>query len=68
MSGIDRAALNNASSIVIYDMIGKELKAISIDELAGSISVSDLSPGIYLIGLVDKGQSRKLLSKFEIMR
>jgi hypothetical protein len=60
--------MDEASSIVVYDMIGKELKTIPISELANGISVSDLSPGMYLIGILDKGQNRKLLGKFEVMR
>ena len=68
MSGMDHSVIDVASSIVVYDMIGKELKTISVTELANGISISDLSPGIYLIGLLDKSQNRKLMSKFEVMR
>lgn len=68
LSGIDHSTMDDASSIVLYDMIGKELKNIPIRELTNAIPVNDLSPGMYLIGLVDKNQNRKLMSKFEIMR
>ena len=67
MSKVDRSAMGDASMIVIYDMIGQELRSIPLREISNAISVSDLSAGIYLIGIKD-GQNRNVLSKFEVMR
>jgi hypothetical protein len=68
MSAIDPAIMSSASSIVIYDMMGRKLKAISASEMNNSISINDLSPGIYLISLLDSNQNTKMLGKFEVMR
>jgi hypothetical protein len=68
ISGTAPADMNGFSSVVIYDMVGKELKAIPISETGTTISVSDLSPGIYMIALLDKEQNKKLISRFEVMR
>jgi len=68
ISKIGQAAMSDVSSTVIYDMVGKELKTIPLNEIADPISVSDLSPGIYLIALLDSDQNKKLLGKFEVMR
>ena len=68
LSDIDQAFINDASAIVIYDMVGKELRSIPVSEIGNAISVNDLSSGIYLIGLKDKNQNKKMLSKFEILR
>ena len=68
LSGIDRSVLIDASAIVIYDMIGKELKSIPVTEINSAISISELSSGMYMIGLLDKAQNRKMLSKFEVVR
>lgn len=67
MSAIDQTTLDG-SSVVVYDMIGQPLKNTPITESINGISVADLSPGIYLIGLLDKNQNRKLLTKFEVLR
>lgn len=68
ISGTAPADMNGIFSIMIYDMVGKELKAISVGEMGNPISVQDLSPGIYLIALLDKDQNKKLISRFEVMR
>ena len=66
LSHIDQATMKELSEIVIYDLLGEKLKTISID--THSISVSDLSNGVYMIGVVDKNQNRKILRKFDILR
>ena len=68
VSKLDPTTLDNISSIAIYDMVGKELKTIPVSELGNAISVSDLSPGMYLISLIGKEQNNKMLGKFEVMR
>jgi hypothetical protein len=68
LSKTDQSMLSISSSVVVYDMIGKELKSIPISEINNAISVSDLSAGMYIIGLVDKDQNRKMLTRFEVIR
>jgi|GEM_PF-2652039 len=68
ISKMDPAAMSDVSSIVIYDMVGKELKTISLSEMNNGIYIGDLSMGMYLIGFTDKNQNPKMLSKFEVMR
>ena len=68
LSAIDRSSWDASTSLVIYDMIGKELKTIPVSESGNAISVGDLSPGMYLIGLLDKNENRRALGKFEVMR
>ena len=68
LSKADPATLSDISSITIYDMVGKELKTTPISEIGNAISVSDLSPGMYLISLLGKDQNNKMLGKFEVMR
>jgi len=66
-SKTDPGIINEASFIVIYDMTGRELESIPISEKGNAIAVGNLSPGIYLIGLLDNNQNKKLLSKFEVI-
>ena len=68
LNGTVPSDYTDISSVAIYDLLGKELKSIPVGDIGSPISVSDLSPGIYLIALLDKNQSPKLLSKFEVMR
>ena len=68
LNGSVPADFIDISSVTIYDILGKELKSIPVSDISSPISVSDLSPGIYLIALVDKDQNRQLLSKFEVVR
>jgi hypothetical protein len=68
ISKVDPAAMTDVSSIVIYDIVGQMLKSIPVSEMGGSISVSDLHTGMYLIGLMDSKQNNKMLSKFEVVR
>jgi hypothetical protein len=60
--------MSDVSTIVIYDVVGKELKVIPLSEISTGISVSDLSAGMYLIGLADKDRNTIMLGKFEVMR
>ena len=66
LSHMDQNTLGGLSEIVVYDMLGEKLKALSIDQT--SVSVSDLSNGIYMIAVTDKSQNRKVLGKFEVLR
>jgi hypothetical protein len=68
MAQIDPAEMSGISSIVVYDMVGQQLKTIPISEVSNGISVSGLSIGMYLIGLVDNSLNSKMLGKFEVMR
>jgi hypothetical protein len=47
-------------------MLGEKLKIQSINQT--SISVGDLSDGVYMIGVVDKSGNRKILGKFDVLR
>jgi len=66
LSHIDQATMNSLSEIAIYDLLGNKLKAVSISQ--ASISVKDLSNGMYLIAVLDKNQNRKVLGKFDVVK
>ncbi len=66
LSRIDPTTMKGLTDIVIYNMLGEKLKTMSIDQT--SISVKDLSNGVYMIAVMDKDQNRKILNKFEVMR
>jgi PKD repeat protein len=66
LSRLDQNTINTLSEIVVYDMLGQKLKSQSINET--SISVRDLSNGVYMIAVTDKNQNRKVLGKFEVLR
>ncbi len=68
LDGTGPANFSDISSVAIYDILGKELKSIPASNIGSPISVSELSPGIYLIAVLEKDQNRKMLSKFEVMR
>jgi PKD repeat protein len=63
---IDQAMLKDISDIVIYNVLGEKIKILPID--SQSISVSELSNGVYIIGIVDKNKSKKILGKVEVLR
>lgn len=63
---LDQATLSSLSDIVIYNVLGENVKTVSISQT--SISVRDLSNGVYIIAVMDKSQNRKVLGKFEILR
>lgn len=65
-SHLDQSTLNSLSDIMIYNVLGEKVKTVSISQT--SISVADLSNGVYMIAVADKNQNRKVLGKFEIMR
>jgi PKD repeat protein len=66
LSHIDQTTMSELSNIVIYNMLGEQVKAVSISQT--SISVSGLSDGVYVIAVMDKNQNRKVLGKFEVLR
>jgi len=66
LSHVDQASLKDLSIIVVYDMLGNKVKTAAID--TRSISVKDLSNGVYMIGVVDKNETRKILGKFEVLK
>lgn len=66
LTHMDQATLASLSEIVIYDMLGEKLRAQPI--VQSSIPVADLSDGVYLIGVVDKNQNKRILGKFEVLR
>jgi hypothetical protein len=66
LSHIDQATLNDLSEIVIYNLLGEKLRSIPVSQT--SISVKDLSNGIYLIGVMDKNQNKKILAKFDVLK
>lgn len=65
LSHMDQATLASLSEIAVYDMLGDKLKTLSVSQT--SIPVGDLSDGLYLIGVVDKNQNKKILGKFEVI-
>jgi PKD repeat protein len=66
LSLMDQGTLNSLSEIVIYDLLGEKMKTLPITQT--TISVKDLSNGIYLIGVMDKNQNRKILGKFDVLK
>lgn len=66
LSHIDQGTLSSLSEIVIYDLLGEKMKSLPITQT--TISVQDLSNGIYLIGVMDKNQNRKILGKFDVLK
>jgi|GEM_PF-3880079 len=66
LSHMDQATLASLSDIVVYDMLGDKLKTQPIGQT--SIPVGDLSDGVYMIGVIDKNQNKKILGKFEVLR
>jgi hypothetical protein len=65
-SHVDQATLSSLSEIAIYDLLGEKMRSVPITQT--SISVRDLSNGIYLIGVMDKSQNRKILGKFDVLK
>ena len=66
MSHIDQNTLNELTEIVVYNLLGEKVKSLPINQT--TISVKDLSNGTYLIGVMDKNQSRKILGKFDVLK
>ena len=66
LSHVDRATLNELTEIVVYNLLGEKVKALPISQTI--ISVKDMSNGTYLIGVMDKNQSRKILGKFDVLK
>ena len=54
--------------IQIFDVLGEAMKTLPVNERIATINVSDLSNGVYLVGLIDKTGYRKALSKFQVLR
>jgi PKD repeat protein len=63
---LDQTTLASLSEIVVYNVLGEKVKGLSISQT--SISVKDLSNGVYMIGVLDKDQNRQILGKFEVLR
>jgi hypothetical protein len=59
--------MTDIAAIEVYDILGDKLKTIAPSN-STTISVHDLSNGVYLIGLLDKSNTRRVLGKFEIVR
>jgi PKD repeat protein len=66
LSNMDQTAMKDLSEIVIYNVLGEKVKSQSINQT--SINVANLSDGVYMVGVVDKNQNRKILGKFEVLR
>ena len=66
LSHIDQNTFNELSQIVVYNLLGEQIKSFPINQT--TISVKDLSNGTYLIGVMDKDQSRKILGKFDVLK
>jgi hypothetical protein len=66
LTHMEQSTLSSLSGIAVYDMLGNKLKSQSITDT--TISVSDLSNGVYIIAVTDKNDNRKVLGKFEVLR
>ena len=66
LSHIDQNTLNELSQVVVFNLLGEQVKSLPISQT--TISVKDLSNGTYLIGVMDKNQSRKILGKFDVLK
>ncbi|MCW3125565.1 MAG: outer rane adhesin like protein [Bacteroidetes bacterium] len=67
LSHVDQATMSELTAIEVYNILGDKLKAISI-KTNTTINVSDLSNGVYMIGVLDKNNTRRVLGKFEVVR
>ena len=66
LSKLDPSLMTGSSTIEVYDMIGKQVKQSVISNLT-TMSVSDLSNGVYMIAL-HQGSTHQVLGKFEVIR
>lgn len=66
LSHLDKNTLNSLSAIVIYNMLGEKIKSLPVNET--TISIAELSNGVYMISVSDKEQNRKILGKFEVLK
>ena len=66
LTHIDQATIASLSEIAVYDVLGEKLKTQPVSQT--SISVGDLSDGVYMVGVIDKNQNKKILGKFEVLR
>jgi PKD repeat protein len=66
LSHMDQATVSSLSEIAIYNVLGEKVKAMAMSQ--SSISVRELSNGVYMIAVIDKSQNRKVLCKFEVLK
>jgi hypothetical protein len=67
LPNLDQAVTSDIDAIELYDMVGQKLKTTPTDGHV-SIQVGDLSSGLYLIAILDKGGKRKVVGKIEVVR
>ncbi len=66
LSHIDQNTMSEIGAVEVYDILGERLKTLAVKN-SNEIIVSDLSSGIYMIGLRDTKGNKRILGKFEVM-
>lgn len=60
---IEFSSLPNTDTVRVYDITGKLVKSQAIQELTTTISIRDLTSGVYLVQLETSGHTQKLIIK-----
>jgi len=60
--------LNGSATAIIYDIIGKQVRNISIENGSTNVNTSDLKDGVYLYQIVDEKGFTLTNGKFSIVR
>lgn len=66
LSHIDQNTMSEIADVEVYNILGEKLKTETV-KASNEISVSDLSTGIYMIGLRDVKGNKRILGKFEVI-
>lgn len=66
LSHIDQNTMSEIEAVEVYDILGDRLKTVAVKN-SNEIIVSDLSSGIYMVGLRDNNGNKRILGKFEVM-
>lgn len=66
LSHVDQTTMSDIAAVEVYDILGERIKAVTV-KTSNDIPVSDLSTGIYMIGLRDMKGNKRILGKFEVM-
>lgn len=66
LSHIDQNTMSEIATVEVYSILGERIKTATV-KTSNDIAVSDLSTGIYMIGLRDTKGNKRILGKFEVM-
>ncbi len=66
LSHVDQNTMSEIAAVEVYDILGNKLKTTTVKN-SNDINVTDLSTGIYMIGLLDVKGNKRILGKFEVM-